>query len=104
MADYSKHLTKQWDWCNKYSELMGAEAFKKYVSEVYKMLLNMKPGAVFHIDKKVKPDNVDLFIKICCMFLYEQNASKAKKIITHTFNASCTQIKCEEWLSKKKTK
>lgn len=94
MTDYSKHIMQNWEWCEQYRSQIGNLTYWKYVSEVYKLLLSMQPDSFFSIEKNVKPENIDLFIKVCCMFIQEQLASYQPRDFCHSFNADCTEIRC----------
>jgi hypothetical protein len=85
---------KNWDWCKEYRQSLGAEAIEQYVNSVYRMILSMAPDTYFSIEKNVKPENTDLFIKVCCMFIQEESASCTDRERVHTFNAACTEFKC----------
>jgi hypothetical protein len=50
---------------------MGSEAFREYVNSVYEKLMAMKVGDRFSIDKNVRPENIELFVKIGCMFILD---------------------------------
>jgi hypothetical protein len=83
---------------------MGKAALSKYVCEVYKHLYSMNPDSFFSIEKNVKPENMDLFIKISCMFIHEQQMSSAPRNFNHTFNVDCSEIRCVKLhYSEKKT-
>lgn len=73
---------------------MGKESYEKYINNVYILLLGMQPDQFFSIEKNVKPENRDLFIKVCCMFIQEQNMSKKERNFHHSFSTDYTQIKC----------
>ena len=77
---------------------MGKEAFDKYVNQVYEVLLSMKPGKFLSIDENVKSENIDLFIKICCMFISEQSVSAEPSGFCHIFNDEFTEIKCNTYI------
>ena len=94
MPDYSEHIMKNWEWCDRYRSLMGTAAYEKYVGSVYGLLMEMQPGSFFSIEKNVKPENRDLFIKTCCMFMKEQYLSDQSRDFCHSFNATCTEIRC----------
>ena len=96
MADYSQHIMRDWGWYNEYRARMGKEACDQYVSNVYKLLLSMQPGSFFSIEKNVNPENRDLFIKICCMFIQEQFMSEHPRDFHHSFNEDYTEIRCVE--------
>jgi len=62
---------------NTYSELecliakMGAENYFPYREMVYSTLLKIKPGESFILRKQVKKENLELFIKISCLYMLE---------------------------------
>ena len=93
MPDYSEHIMKDWKWFDEYKVLRGKEEFDKYVNRIYELLLNMKPDSFFQLNGNVDPANIDLFIKICCMFIQEHHMSRVEKTSFYTFNADCTQIR-----------
>ena len=94
MPDYSEHKLQNWEWCNDYRSRMGKEAYEKYVSDVYAFLLKMKPESFFSIERNVKPENRDLFIKVCCMFIQEQFLSKQPRDFCHSFSPDYIEIRC----------
>jgi len=94
MSDFSEHIIKNWEWMNKYRSRLGNEAWKKYVDSVMNMLNEMKPDTVFYIEKNVKPENIDLFIKVCCLFIHKQQMSDERRDFCHSFNSDCTEIRC----------
>jgi len=71
MPDYSQHRLNNWEWYYTYRSQMGADNYDRYVSSVYQMLSAMKTGSFFKIEKNVRPENIDLFIKVCCMYILE---------------------------------
>jgi hypothetical protein len=75
---------------------MGKEAYEKYVNDIYKFLLAMQPGNFLSIEKNVKPENIDLFIKVCCMFIQEQQASSTPRKFYHTFSDDYAEIRCKK--------
>lgn len=70
---YAMYRLVDWDWIQVYKQKMGDD-FRVYVNEVYKKLLSMKAGEVFSIADKVRVENIDLFVKIVCMFIQEGNS------------------------------
>ncbi len=73
METYQAYRMNDYGWIQTYKDKMGVDDFKKYVNEIYEMLLNMKPGDKFPIDRNVKQENIELFIKIVCLFISEGN-------------------------------
>ena len=73
MAGYEQYRMTDWGWVDTYQHKMGSEQFRAYRDDVYPLLLRMKPGESFDIDAKVKVENIDLFIKIVCSFISEDN-------------------------------
>jgi hypothetical protein len=94
MPDLSKHLMQNWEWCQAYRSQMGKEAYNQYVGNVYTLLLNMQPDTYFSIEKNVKPANIDLFVKVCCMFIQEQFMSDRPRNFCHSFSPDYTEIRC----------
>ena len=94
MSDYTNHIMKNWDWCEEYRSRLGEEVFNKYTDNVYTLLSDMQPDTFFNIEKNVKPENRDLFIKCCCMFMQEQFMSDQPRDHCHSFNSECTEIRC----------
>ena len=97
MPDYSEHIMKNWEWCHDYRSRMGTAAYEKYVGNVYELLLAMQPDSFFSIEKNVKEGNRDLFIKVCCRFMQEQFMSGQPRDFCLSFNADCTEIRCERF-------
>ena len=93
MPDYRIHRMKDWAWCDTYRARLGREAYDRYVNAVYRLLTEMKPGSFFVVEKNVKPDNIDLFIKICCMFIQEHAVIQKKCPECYEFNEDYTIIK-----------
>ena len=94
MPDYSQHRLQDWAWYFDYRSQMGKEKFYRYINRVYRLLMSMKPGSYLSIEKNVKPENIDLFIKTVCMFISEQQNLKQSKTTCIEFNDSYTEIKC----------
>lgn len=93
--DFSHHRLKNDEELLAYREKMGAGAFWNYLNRILKRISEMRPGEVFLIDKKVKEENRDLFIKSVCFF-YENGYIQ----YTH-FNDSFTEIRRYEEIKKK---
>jgi hypothetical protein len=94
MPDYSKHRLQNWEWCHEYRSRMGVDVYEKYIDDIYRFLLTMHPAQFFSIEKNVKQENIDLFIKVCCMFILEQSLSSNRRKLYHTFNPDYTEIRC----------
>lgn len=58
-------------WLNNYIAAMGEEAFWTYKRKLYLMLYNLEVGQSIEVQKWAKPQNLDLFMKICCCFVQE---------------------------------
>ena len=93
MPDLSKHRMTGWEWYGEYRSRLGMEACLRYINSVYKLLAEMKPGGFFVIEKNVRAENIDLFIKTCCMFIQESRHSREKTPAIYEFNSGYTQIK-----------
>lgn len=51
----------------------GTEELRKYVNDVYRFLMNIKPGSRIRIDNIVKRENKKLFIEVVKMYQAEAN-------------------------------
>ena len=105
MAGYEQYRMTDWGWVETYQHKMGIEQFRTYRDEVYALLLRMKPGESFDIDAKVKVENIDLFIKIVCSFITEDNnnydfTNDYKKVRCH---AKGDLESCRHKISERKT-
>jgi hypothetical protein len=65
------HIPRNFDWYDDYRAARGADALRTYVNSVYGFLYSMPPDSFFRIEGHVTADNIDLFIKVCCMFIDE---------------------------------
>ncbi len=55
-----------------FKEKMGETQFFNYAKSIYERLFSMKPGETFDITKKVAEENWEMFIKIACSFIIDQ--------------------------------
>ena len=94
MPNYTVHLMRNWDWLYKYKQELGAEKISEYINRVYQLLTKMKPGSFFSIEKNVKAENRDLFIKVSCMFIDELYDSQSS--LLYEFNSDATIIRHRE--------
>lgn len=44
----------------------------KYLNDVFRLLINILPGKSFVISNIVKAENIEIFIKCCCLFMSER--------------------------------
>jgi len=93
MFNYSQHALIGRDWHVPYMSRMGKDEFFSYVDRVYRLLRSMKPGNRLSIEKNVTPENIDLFIKVVCMYISEQTPRSDFDI---SFSNDCSQIICSE--------
>ncbi len=89
MDSYAIHRLEDWGWVEDYQRRMGEGAFREYRDNVYKKLLDMNAGTIFSIKDKVKEENRDLFIKICCAFIQEGHPD-------YSFSDDYKTIRCHE--------
>lgn len=87
MAGYEQYRMTDWGWVETYQQKMGSEQFRSYRDDVYALLLQMKPGDSFDIDTNVKVENIDLFIKIVCSFITENNCN-------YDFTTDYKKVRC----------
>jgi hypothetical protein len=71
MMDYREYLQQpgEWQWIEHETKRLGStEAFYKMRTTMQLQLLQIPVGMYMDIEK-VKPENRDLFIKICCEWM-----------------------------------
>ena len=102
MPDYSHHKMQDWEWYSHYHSRMGREAFEKYFNQIHTLLHSMQPGSFFSIEKNVKPDNRDLFIKMCCMIFRVQLVGNDLPEYYYDFSLDYTEIRCKKIVGIKK--
>lgn len=69
-------LTDDWSWYNRYSSLLGEEELKEYINKVYLRLDELQVGEFFYVEKKVKSENLELFIKVAGWYQKDHRAGK----------------------------
>jgi len=67
----SHHRPENNDWIPQAKQQVGDAAFVAYGNRVYDLLLRIKAGTYFDINKQVQEENKSVFIKFCCLFLSE---------------------------------
>jgi hypothetical protein len=67
--DLSKHRLYSIHELDPYIDLMGPKAYIEYNDKLFGTLDRLQPGAAFHFLKVVKQENIDLFIKLCCLYI-----------------------------------
>jgi len=92
MADYTAHIPRNWDWWHTYEQKMGEKELIEYSRKVYMFFMQMKPGSFFSIEKNVKENNRDLFIKLCCMFI-DEISKYQKRDGYFELNDNCTELR-----------
>jgi hypothetical protein len=73
MESFAKYRLTDYSFIEEYEQRMGKEHFRKYRDGVYIHLTGMKAGEKFAVEKPVKKENLDLFIKTVCLFILEGN-------------------------------
>lgn len=68
-----KYRLNDWSELSKFKDEMGIEEYNAYTDKVYSVLLNLPPGKFYSVNKLAKPENFDLFIKICCLFIHSNH-------------------------------
>jgi len=58
-------------WIKEYIHKMGEKSFWGYKRQVYDLLQSLAIGEMVNVEKWVKPENIDIFIKIACCFISE---------------------------------
>lgn len=89
MDSYAIYRLENWAWVEDYQRRMGEREFREYRDNVYKKLLEMKVNTSFNIEEKVREENRELFVKLCCSFIQEGHPG-------YSFSDNYKIIKCHE--------
>jgi hypothetical protein len=73
MDTFAQYRLNDYSFIGEYEQRMGKENFRKYRDDVYIHLTNMKPGEKFSVEQKLRAENIDLFIKIVCLFILDNH-------------------------------
>ncbi|MDR1116614.1 MAG: hypothetical protein LBL33_10820 [Tannerella sp.] len=73
MDSFAQYRLNDYSFIGEYERRMGTEYFRKYRDDVYIHLAKMNPGDRFSVEILVKKENLDLFIKLVCLFILEGN-------------------------------
>ena len=66
IADYTAFL----------AEMQATDENRRYMNNVYGLLINAKPGVRFEIDKLVMPANLRKFIGCVCLYILDTNRAE----------------------------
>ena len=69
--DFSEYRLKHPSEIDQYKNQMGEKEFYSYAISIYKHLANMIRDAKFDIAKKVSKKNLEMFIKIICLYMID---------------------------------
>ena len=86
------YIPRDWSWYDAYKSTMGFDALSEYTNRVYRFLTDMPPDSFFRLEDSVKPENTDLFIKVCCRFISE-HAYMPGRTDDYEFNADATVLR-----------
>jgi len=85
MKNLSKYKMTSYSWYEEYEQKMGEQTLRDYVNKVWKTLLELKLGQSLDVIEKVDPKRYDLFVKVGCLFIQENN-------MNYEFNNEYTKI------------
>ena len=86
MENLSEYKMTSYEWYEEYELKMGEQNLRDYVNKVWKVLLELKLGESLDVIENVKPERYELFIKIGCLFIQENN-------MNYEFNNQYTKIR-----------
>lgn len=66
--DYSKYMLNDPSEIEPYKNKMGENGFFKYAFGIYEYFSKMSIGSIFDITNGVENKNIELFIKIACLY------------------------------------
>lgn len=67
--DFSEHRLNDWNWQKEYREKIGESAYNAFFESLWLSLGQLQVNEYYDIARQVKPENRDLFIKICCQYV-----------------------------------
>ena len=73
MNDLSALAMTDYSDIERCQEEMGKEAFGAYRDKVYTRLMRMTAGDIIDVQKIVRRENLEVFIKVVCLFISEGN-------------------------------
>ena len=88
MTDYSTHRLNDDSELLPYMEDMPR--YISFVNRVYNLLNSLEIGEGLSVDKVVKPENLDVFIKVVCCYILHENPFRPDSYIE--FNTEYTII------------
>ncbi|MDR2915591.1 MAG: hypothetical protein LBV74_12290 [Tannerella sp.] len=75
MESFVQYRLNDYSFIPEYEQRMGKDNFRKYRDDVFIRLTEIKVGESFSIEKYVKKENLNLFIKIVCYFITMGNSN-----------------------------
>lgn len=69
--DITQYIPDNDQWIDNYCSRLGTEFIMDYYHRLWLMLYEMRSGDKFDIQNRVKPANMDLFIKMACLCIRE---------------------------------
>lgn len=71
MVDLREFVPLNNDWIKDSADKIGWDQLTAYYDSIYLMLLNMERDEVFDVEKLVRPENYELFIRCACTAILE---------------------------------
>ena len=71
MPDLTQYLPCNDLWINGYAARMGWQELCRYYDRVFLRLMQMQPDEELHVEREVRPENYDLFLKCACTAIRE---------------------------------
>ena len=85
MINLSEFRMTSYSWYEAYEIKMGEQSLRDYVNKVWLALLKLKLDESFDVIENVEPERYDLFVKVGCLFIQENN-------MNYEFNNEYTKI------------
>lgn len=67
--DFSEHRLTDWIWRDIYRAKLGDEVYDAFFEDLWLKLDQLRVNEYYDVARQVKPENRDLFIKICCQYI-----------------------------------
>lgn len=85
----SKYRLIDWDWQLVYVAQMGEESYNAYACKVWGALDRLRENEYYNVEKQVKEERWDLFIKLCCQYILTHSEYEFSNDYTKIIRREC---------------
>lgn len=73
MSDLSAYRLNKFNELEIFEKKMGVERYLFYKTKVFMQLDKIQVGETFYFEPYVKIENLELFVKLCCLYIIEHS-------------------------------